>query len=161
MVFALPPRLWTLRFPPSLGYEWRRGCRPVVCHGFYWWEKTHPFWTKFFQKPHFSLSLYPFIIKGKKAHDWVVDQLPDLFRTTTRVKTQQVVKIPGSVCRGHWAWRTVDTYKPVGTVPLVLDLHISHERWGSRTDPTSVVQVFQFPGQPSVYETRRSISFNF
>ncbi len=25
---------------------------------------------------------------------------------------------------------------PVGTVPLVMDLHIVHERWGSRTDPT-------------------------
>ncbi len=27
----------------------------------------------------------------KKAHDWVVDQLPDLFHTTHKVKTQQVV----------------------------------------------------------------------
>ncbi len=33
----------------------------------------------------------------KKAHDWVVDQL-DLFRTTHRVKTQQVVKILGHHC---------------------------------------------------------------
>ena len=32
----------------------------------------------------------------KKAHDWSVDQLADLFRTTTKVKTQQVVK-----SRGH------------------------------------------------------------
>ncbi len=29
---------------------------------------------------------------AKRAHDWVVDQLADLFRTTHRVKTQQVVK---------------------------------------------------------------------
>ena len=28
----------------------------------------------------------------KKAHDWMVDQLADLFRTTHKVKTQQVVK---------------------------------------------------------------------
>ncbi len=27
----------------------------------------------------------------KKAHDWVVDQLTDLFRTTHKVKTKQVV----------------------------------------------------------------------
>jgi hypothetical protein len=32
----------------------------------------------------------------KKAHDWVVDQLTDLFHTTTKVKSQQVVK-----SRGH------------------------------------------------------------
>ena len=34
----------------------------------------------------------------KKAHDWVVDQLPDLFRTTHKVKTQQVVKSRGHHC---------------------------------------------------------------
>jgi hypothetical protein len=28
----------------------------------------------------------------KKTHDWMVDQLPDLFHTTHKVKTQQVVK---------------------------------------------------------------------
>ncbi len=33
---------------------------------------------------------------AKKAHDWVVDQFADLFRTTLKVKTQQVVK-----SRGH------------------------------------------------------------
>ena len=27
---------------------------------------------------------------AKKAHDWAVDQITDLFRTTTKVKTQQV-----------------------------------------------------------------------
>jgi hypothetical protein len=27
----------------------------------------------------------------KKTHDWVVDQIPDLFHTTHKVKTQQVV----------------------------------------------------------------------
>jgi hypothetical protein len=29
---------------------------------------------------------------AKKSHDWMVDQLADLFRTTHKVKTQQVVK---------------------------------------------------------------------
>ncbi len=29
---------------------------------------------------------------AKKAHDWMVDQVADFFRTTYKVKTQQVVK---------------------------------------------------------------------
>jgi hypothetical protein len=32
---------------------------------------------------------------AKKAHDWVVDQFADLFRTTHTVKTQQVVESCG------------------------------------------------------------------
>jgi hypothetical protein len=32
---------------------------------------------------------------AKKAHDWMVDQLADIFRTTHKVKTQQVVKSRG------------------------------------------------------------------
>ena len=35
---------------------------------------------------------------AKKAHDWAVDQLADLFRSTHRVKTQQVVKSRGQHC---------------------------------------------------------------
>ena len=34
----------------------------------------------------------------KKDHDWVVDQLVDLFRTTHKVKTHQVVKSRGQHC---------------------------------------------------------------
>ena len=34
----------------------------------------------------------------KKAHDWMVDQFADLFRTTHKVKTQQVVKNRGRHC---------------------------------------------------------------
>ena len=34
----------------------------------------------------------------KKTHDWMVDQLSDLFRTTHKVKTQQVVKNRGHHC---------------------------------------------------------------
>ena len=32
---------------------------------------------------------------ANKAHDWAVDQLADLFRTTHKVKTQQVTRIRG------------------------------------------------------------------
>ena len=35
---------------------------------------------------------------AKKEHDWMVDQVADLFRTTHKVKTQQVVKIRGQHC---------------------------------------------------------------
>ena len=35
---------------------------------------------------------------AKKAHDWVVDQLADLFRTTTKFETQQVIKSRGQHC---------------------------------------------------------------
>jgi hypothetical protein len=34
----------------------------------------------------------------KKAHDWVVEQLTDLFRTTHKVKTQYVTKSRGRDC---------------------------------------------------------------
>jgi hypothetical protein len=34
----------------------------------------------------------------KKTHDWTVDQITDLFHTTHKVKTQQVVKIRGQHC---------------------------------------------------------------
>ncbi len=70
----------------------------------------------------------------KKTHDWLVDQLPDPFRTMHRVKTQQVVTNRGQhcgdiECAGYFQ-------NVVGTVSLVLDLRISHESWGSSTDPT-------------------------
>jgi hypothetical protein len=64
----------------------------------------------------------------------MVDQLPDLFRTTHKVKTQQVVKNRGQHCgdielAGYLA-------NEAGPVPLVLDLRIAHDRVGSSTDPT-------------------------
>jgi hypothetical protein len=64
----------------------------------------------------------------------MVDQIADLFRTTPRVKTQEVVKIRGQDCgdvemTGYLA-------NTAGPVSLVLDLRISHDRVGSRTDPT-------------------------
>jgi hypothetical protein len=60
---------------------------------------------------------------AKQAHDWMVDQLADLFRTTHQVKTQQVVKSRGQYCGdielvGYLA-------NAAGPVPLVLDLRSS------------------------------------
>jgi hypothetical protein len=57
---------------------------------------------------------------AKKAHDWAVDQITDLFRTRHKVKTQQVIKVRGQHCgdielAGYLANAT-------GPVPLVLPL---------------------------------------
>ena len=76
---------------------------------------------------------------AKKAHDWMVDQIADLFRTTNKVKTQQVVKSRGQHCgdvelAGYLA-------NAAGPVPLVLDLRIAHDRVGSSTDPTLDAQL--------------------
>ena len=70
---------------------------------------------------------------AKKAHDWAVDQIVDLFLTTHKVKTQQVVKSRGHHCGDI----EMDVYlaNAVGPVPLVLDLLLVHERWGSSADP--------------------------
>ncbi len=70
----------------------------------------------------------------KKDHDWAVDQLTELFHTTHRVKTQQVVKI-----RGHRCGDIELASYPVneeGPVSLVLDLLITHERIGNSSDPS-------------------------
>ena len=69
----------------------------------------------------------------KKAHDWTVDQLDDLFRTTHKVKTHQVVKSRVQHCgdielAGYLA-------NAAGPVPLVLDLRIDHDRFGSSSNP--------------------------
>jgi hypothetical protein len=71
---------------------------------------------------------------AKKAHDWAVGQLADLFRTTHTAKTQQVVRSRGQHCGdvelvGYLA-------NAAGPVPLVLDLRIAHDRFGSSSDPT-------------------------
>jgi hypothetical protein len=71
---------------------------------------------------------------GKKAHDWMVDQLPDLFHTTPKVKTQQVVKSRGQDCGDIEL--TGCLVNVTGPVSLVLDLRIVHDRVGSSTDPT-------------------------
>jgi hypothetical protein len=58
---------------------------------------------------------------AKKAHDWAVDKLADLFRTTHKVKTQQVVKSRGQHCDVELAGYLANSSDPV---PLVLDLRI-------------------------------------
>ena len=71
---------------------------------------------------------------AKKAHDWAVDQLADLFRTTHRVKTQFVVKNRGQYCGDLELAAYLANAS--GPVPLVLDLRIAHDRFGSSADPT-------------------------
>ena len=68
----------------------------------------------------------------KKAHDWTVDQLADLFRATHKVKTQQVVKSRGQHCGDiELAGYLVNE---AGPVSLVLDLRIDHDRFGSSSE---------------------------
>jgi hypothetical protein len=70
---------------------------------------------------------------AKKAHDWAVDQLADLFRTTHTVKTQQVVKSRGHHCGDiELTGYLTNTTDPVS---LVLDLRVAHDRVGSSADP--------------------------
>ncbi len=70
----------------------------------------------------------------KKAHDWMVDQIADLFRTMHKVKTQQVVKNRGHHCGDvELTGYLVNVEDPVS---LVLDLRIVHDRVGNSTDPT-------------------------
>ena len=71
---------------------------------------------------------------AKKAYDWAVQQLEDLFRNTHKVKTERVVRSRGQGCgdvdlTGYLA-------NEAGPVPLVLDLRIAHDRWGSISDPS-------------------------
>ncbi len=71
---------------------------------------------------------------AKKAHDWAVEQLADLFRTTHRVKTQQVAKSRGQRCRDF----ELAAYlaNAAGPVPWVLDLRIAHDSCGSSSNPS-------------------------
>jgi hypothetical protein len=64
----------------------------------------------------------------------MVDQVPDLFRTTQKVKTHQVVK---NRCQDYGDIELVGYLaNESGPVPWVMDLRIDHDRVGSRTDPT-------------------------
>jgi hypothetical protein len=62
-----------------------------------------------------------------------VDQIVDLFLTTHKVKTEQVVKRRVKHCVDIEL--TVYLSNETGPVSLVLDLHLDHERWDSSTDP--------------------------
>ena len=57
---------------------------------------------------------------AKKAHDWAVDLLADLFHSTHKVDTQQVVRSRGQRCGDIEL--TGYLVKVVGPVPVVLDL---------------------------------------
>ena len=64
----------------------------------------------------------------------MVGQLADLFRTTHKVKTQQVARSQGQRCGDiEWAGYLVNAEGPGS---LVLDLRITHDRWGSSSDPS-------------------------
>jgi hypothetical protein len=71
---------------------------------------------------------------AKKAHDWAVEQLADLFRTTHHTKTQHVIKSRGRHCGDL----ELVSYlaNAAGPVPLVLDLRVAHDRFGSSSDPS-------------------------
>jgi hypothetical protein len=68
----------------------------------------------------------------KKAHDRLVGQFSELFRTTHKVQTQQVTKRKGRYCGDI----ELTTYlvNSTGPVSLVMDLHIAHDRFGSNSD---------------------------
>jgi hypothetical protein len=79
-------------------------------------------------------SLYLYHSFGcQKAHDWSVEQLADLFRTTNHTKTKYVTKNRGRHCGDI----QLVTYlvNVSGPVPLVLDLRIAHDHFGSSSDP--------------------------
>ncbi len=63
----------------------------------------------------------------------MVDQLPYLFHTTHKVKTQQVVKIRGQYCGDiELVGYLTDVGDPVS---LVLDLRVVHDRVDSSANP--------------------------
>jgi hypothetical protein len=71
---------------------------------------------------------------SKKTHEWMVDQIADLFLTTHRVQTQHVIKSRGHHCRDIEL--TGYLVNETGPVPLVLDPRIAHDRFGSSSDPS-------------------------
>ena len=63
-----------------------------------------------------------------------IEQLADLFRTTTKVKTAQVVRSLGQRCGIiELAEYLADAAGPVN---VVQDLRITHERFGSSSNPS-------------------------
>ena len=64
----------------------------------------------------------------------MVDHIIDLFRKTHKVKTQQVSRNRGQRCGDiELSGYLVNTVNPV---PLVMDLRIDHDRFGSRSYPS-------------------------
>ncbi len=62
----------------------------------------------------------------------MVDQLTELFHTTHTVKTEHVTKSRGRYCRDVEV--TAYLVNATDPVPLVMDLHIVHDRVGSNSD---------------------------
>ncbi len=64
----------------------------------------------------------------------MVDQIVDLCLTTHKAKTRQVARSRGQKCGDmELTGYLVNVVDPVS---LVLDLHLTKNRWGSRSDPT-------------------------
>ena len=62
---------------------------------------------------------------AKKAHECSVEQLADLFHTTqSRGERCDDIKLDDYLANA------------TGPVPLVLDLRIAHDRWGSSSNPS-------------------------
>jgi hypothetical protein len=74
------------------------------------------------------------LVLPKKTHDWVVDQITDISHTTYKLETQQVSRSLGQSCGDIDL--TGYLVNVSGPVPLVLDLHITHERFGGCFDPS-------------------------
>ncbi len=70
----------------------------------------------------------------KKTYDWVVDQITVLFRTTHKVKTQQVTRSRGQRCGDIEVADYLANMS--GPMPLVLDLLITHDRFARSSDPS-------------------------
>ena len=64
----------------------------------------------------------------------MVGQIADLFRTTHKVKTQQLAKSRGQRCGDIELSGSLANVE--GPVSLVLDLRIAHARLGSSSDPS-------------------------
>ena len=65
----------------------------------------------------------------KKVREWAVEQLTDLFRTTTKVKSTQVIQSRGQRCGDIEL--TDYLADAAGPVNHVMDLRIAYERFGS------------------------------
>ena len=78
----------------------------------------------------------------KKTHDWTVVQIVDLFSTTHKAKSQQVVRSRGHQCGDIELVGYLTNTE--GPVPLVLDLRITHDRFRSSSEP-SISGRFRYP----------------
>jgi hypothetical protein len=99
--------------------------------------------TRFFARLSVLSVLNPESIarESQKAHDWAVEQLADLFRTTHGVKTRQVARSRGQRC-GDTDQLATYLAKPTFAAACggsgafgARPLH-HHDRFGSSSDPS-------------------------